>query len=211
MSNCVIMRNFPIPCEAIWWNSSLHLFLFPIPPHKFLTSEVINMTNHQQFSLFPECSPFQAAVQAQLGVAHPVVHKHHIISTTISLTLIIYHQPKCHLPLHVLHADPRRTDLYCISKARRRSFSSAERDLSDSLVWPHPYDCILSPLSWRDLNFYQLLSWKPHYLSGFCSCVGHECSFFWLTALRVFHFALKLSISSQINHWFTQLWQNHAQ
>lgn len=72
------------------------LLLFVVPPYgRLLMSIVINMTNHLQLSLVPWYVPFEATLQAQLGVAHPVdlVHKHRIISPNYPVALIIHRQP----------------------------------------------------------------------------------------------------------------------
>lgn len=70
--------------------------------------------------------------------------------------------------LYVLHADPCTTDLYCITEQRQWFvfISRAELDLNASPLWPHPYDCILTPLSWSDLDFDKLLSGGEELLFG---------------------------------------------
>lgn len=57
-------------------------------------SAVINLTNHLQLSPVPWYVPFEATLQALLGVAHPIdlVHKHRIISPNYPVVIII-HQP----------------------------------------------------------------------------------------------------------------------
>lgn len=149
-----------------WWNSCFPLLHFVVAPYgKFLMSVVIYMTNHFQLILVPWYMPFEATLQARLGVAHPVdlVHKHWIISPSYLAALIIHRQPTllCMCCIQIL------AEMTYIAFGERETvgFSSAEEDLNDSPVWPHHYDCVLTPLSQSDPDFDKLLSGDKESLS----------------------------------------------
>lgn len=87
-------------------------------------SVVINMTNHIQLILFPWYMPFEATLQAQLGVAHQfdLIHKQWIISPSC-----FNYSSATRPPLYVLHTVPCRNDLHCNSEAKLWGFHQQRR------------------------------------------------------------------------------------
>lgn len=144
-----LLLSFALCCCSLW---------------RVVMSVVINMTNHFQLILFPWYMPFEATLQAKLGVAHHVdlLYKHWIISPSYPVPLIIHQQPAllCMRCIQILAGMT-----YIAFQRRTAGFSSEEQDLNDSPVWPHPYDCILTPLSWSDPDFDKLPSWDKESLS----------------------------------------------
>lgn len=164
-------------------------------------SVVINMTNHFQLILFPWYMPFEATLQAQLGVAHHVdlLHKHWIISPSYPAALIIHRQPTllCMCCIQILAgmtyiAFQRRNGGFFISRAGFERFPSVT-----SSLWLHPHPIIMK---WP--RFQQTP--EPRQRITQC-CMDCKCSSLWLTAEQVFHFSLKLSISLLLHIPITKL------
>lgn len=150
--------------------------------------------------------PFEAALQAQLGVAHPVDLVHiglfHQLLARINYSSSTPAPPSSECAAHRYLQD----DLYCISVERRRGFSSAKRR-----GWTIP-QCDLILMTASSPHYHEVTQISTdsqakrnnRYLSR--CCVGHESMLIvWLTTQHAFHFGLKLSISSQISHCFTYL------
>lgn len=175
-------------------------------------SALINMTNHLQLILVPWYMPFEAMLQAQLGVAHPVdlVHKHRIISPNYPVALIIHLQPPKHTTVCAAYRSMQDWPiLHFVGETV--GFSSAEQ----GGIWTIP-QCDLILMTASSPHYHEMTQistnscakrTNPCEESLLCCCVDHKCSSLWLTAEQVFHFGLKLSISSLL-HIPTKLQQS---
>lgn len=166
---------------------------------RVVMSVVINMTNHFQLILFPWYMPFEATLQAQLGVAHHVdlLHKHWIISPSYLAALIIHRQPTllCMCCIQILAgmtyiAFQKRNCGFFISRA------GFERSPSvTSSLWLHPHPIIMK---WP--RFPQTLEPRQRISAVW---IVNAAPSDWPE--QVFHFSLKLSISLLLHIPITKL------
>lgn len=178
--------------------------LFVVPPFgKFHMSVVINMTNHFQLNLVPWCMPFEATLQAQLGVAHPadLVHKHRIISPNYPVALIIQQHPTPPTPSSSVCDSCRSLQDWPILHfvGETVGFSSA----GQLAIWEIPYcDLMLMTAS------------SPHYdkvTQISTNSLAEGKSHVWIINAAPSDwpqskFSLKLSISSLLHILYLQSW-----
>lgn len=172
-----------------------------------LLSVVINMTNHFQLLLFPWYMPFEAVLEAKLGVAHhaDLLYKHWIISPSYPLALII-HQPPSLLYMCCIQILAGMT--YIAFQSRNCEFFirrvGFERFPSvTSSLWLHPQPIIMKwPRFHQTPELRQRITW---------CCMDSKRIMLPLTTEQVFHFkTFDLIAASHTYNKASDNWLQHS-